>query len=107
MINPPTILIFGIGVYLMMWWNHENRGVPNPHGHGVWRSAPSSLRHLLRRGDGPVLIGAVALQAMAAIMVLAAVSAASRFLSPETTVQMAFGSVAIPIVVWTYLWMRG
>jgi hypothetical protein len=107
MINPPTILIFGIGVYLMMWSNHENRGVPNPRGHGVWRSAPSSLRHLLRRGDGPVLIGAVAVEAMAAIMLLAAVSAATRLLSSETTFQMAFGSAIIPLVVWTYLWMRG
>jgi hypothetical protein len=106
-INPLPIAIFGIGVYFMMWWNHENRGVPNPRGTGTWRSAPRFLRRVLRRGEGPILVGAVAIEAMAAVMLVAAVLGSTRTISPQTTAQLAVGSTGIPLVTWTYLWLRG
>jgi len=106
-INPLALAIFGIGVYFMMWWNHENRGVPNPRGVGSWRSAPLLLRRVLRRGEGPILKGAVAIEAMAAGMVTAAVLGITRTISPETTAELALGSSGIPLITWTYLWLRG
>ena len=46
------LLVFGIAWADKSW-------IPNPDGAGEWRSWPVALRPFVKRGDGPVLVGAV------------------------------------------------
>ena len=60
-----VLILLGLGVYLGLWF--DSSVVPFPEGPGEWRSAPVWLRRAVRRGPGPVLIAAVAVQAAGAV----------------------------------------
>jgi hypothetical protein len=59
-----VLTLFGLLTYALIW--SDPSAVPYPGGPGEWHSAPAWCRRLLRRGNGPVLIAAVSVQAAAA-----------------------------------------
>jgi hypothetical protein len=67
---PVVLLLFGVGLYMLFWFDPP--GVPNPPGVGEWK-APISLRRLLHRNSGPVLIAALLPQLVALFMVATAI----------------------------------
>lgn len=66
-----VLILLGLGVYLGLWF--DSSVVPYPRGPGEWRSAPVWLRRAVRRGPGPVLIAAVAVQAAGTVTLVVGV----------------------------------
>lgn len=60
-----ALILLGLGVYLTIWYDPSIG--PYPDTPGQWRTAPDWVRRLVRRGQGPVLIAAVAVQVAAAV----------------------------------------
>ena len=105
-LNVLPVLIFGLGAYLTIWSGLVNRGVPNPPGIGEWTSAPRFLRPILRRSEGPILVGSVAVEGMSAILVAAALLHFGGFIDAAAAENVMASSMALPVVVWLYLWLR-
>ena len=58
------LIIIGLGVYVLLWFDPEIAPYPKT---GAWRSVPNWLRRLTRRGAGPVVIAAASVQAAAVV----------------------------------------
>lgn len=70
-VNLILFLVCGLGIYWSGWDGHDY--FHNPDGAGEWRSAPTLLRPLLRRGPGPVIIHAVFWEGLGLAIVAAGV----------------------------------
>lgn len=73
-----VLILLGLGVYLGLWF--DSSVVPYSQGPGEWGSAPAWLRKAVRRGPGPVLIAAVAVQAAGAVTFVVGVIRQLEFL---------------------------
>jgi hypothetical protein len=92
-----ALLLLGLGLYLLLWFNPES-GVPNPRDVGEWRSVPTGLRPLFRRGSGPVLIAALLWQVSGLFMIAIAVLWLTGLLSEPVGAVVAYlggGSVIV------------
>ena len=105
--NPVILLLVGLGTYVLLW--RDPSAAPYPSGAGLWRSAPAWLRHLVRRGDGPLVISALAVQAAALVTLIVGVIAwsggSARDLGGTGLVVVTIAWV-VALVVWGLLALR-
>jgi hypothetical protein len=69
---PFGLLLFGIGLYGLFWFRPDNIGIPNPPHVGAWKSPPTTVRRLFRKGSGSVRIAALLWQVSALAMIAVA-----------------------------------
>jgi hypothetical protein len=103
--SPIGLLLFGGALYFLFWFSHET-GVPNPGAVGEWRGVPAQLRPFLRRGQGPILIGAVLLQFVGVVQVVVSIFWLLGLLAPPFGVIAAyasFGSILAAGIGWGWL----
>jgi hypothetical protein len=76
-----ALILGAVGVYLALW--HNSDVVPNPGGLGEWQGVPNRLRPIVRRGSGPVLIGAVAVQVAAVVTLVFGALRQAEIIGPD------------------------
>lgn len=97
------LALFGFIGIVGLWLGHD-QGVPNPRGLGEWQSVPPRVRPFLRRGPGPVLIGAVFVQiALLGWIVLFAIDVFAPALLAMTYFFMVITWI-LAAASWVYVW---
>lgn len=105
MTDGSTFLIVAGAVWYWLGWSAAER-TPNRNGAGEWPSAPRPIWRLLRRGPGPPLIGAIALEVIGITWTLVGLL---RLADVPSALDSSFmpGSAVLLAVTWLLVELRG
>ncbi len=105
MIGGSALLVLLGAALVWLGWSAD-LNVPNRNGAGEWRSAPRPVRRLLRRGDGPPLFAAIAMEAVGIIWISIGVLGLAGVRSSPAP-HLILGSTIILGVTWMLVVLRG
>lgn len=102
-----ALLALGLGTYFVVWI--DDSWVPNPGRMAEWRSCPTWLRKMLKREQGPVLIGGVLGQIAGGITLVVGIAFA-LFEPEDQTRSIGVWLVGLAYVAtllgWLAIWAR-